>query len=87
MRQGGGPFELETNIIKKAHVYKTGDSNCDLCLTEKTCIILGHNAPSDLFVLPQGCGLLNVRDELLGHCPHKLKHKLIGRKAPEKRSS
>ena len=50
-------------------------------------IVLGHKAPSDLVVLPQGCGLLNVRDELLGHCPHKLKHKLIGRSAPAKKSS
>ena len=64
-----------------------GDSVCDLCLTEKTCIVLGHRAPLDLYILPQGCVLLNVRDEVLGHCPHKLKHKLIGRKTPEKRSS
>ena len=87
LKNAGRNYVIENKIVKKAHPHKTGDSVCDLCLTEKTCIILGHNAPSDLFVLPQGCGLLNVRDELLGHCPHKLKHKLIGRKAPEKRSS
>ena len=87
LKKAGRNYVIENRIVKKAHPHKTGDSVCDLCLTEKTCIILGHNAPSDLFVLPQGCGLLNVRDELLGHCPHKLKHKLIGRKAPEKRSS
>ena len=87
LKKAGRSYVIENRIVKKAHPHKTGDSVCDLCLTEKTCIILGHNAPSELFVLPQGCGLLNVRDELLGHCPHKLKHKLIGRKAPEKRSS
>ena len=87
LKKAGRNYVIENKIVRKAHPHKTGDSVCDLCLTEKTCIVLGHRAPSDLFVLPQGCGLLNVRDELLGHCPHKLKHKLIGRKAPKKRSS
>ena len=87
LKNAGRAYMIKNSIVKKAHPYKTGDSVCDLCLTEKTCIVLGHKAPSDLVVLPQGCGLLNVRDELLGYCPHKLKHKLIGRKAPAKKSS
>ena len=69
------------------HIRQVTGAVCDLCLTEKTCIVLGHNAPSELFMLPRGCGLLNVRDEVLGHCPHKLKHKLIGRKPRAKTSS
>ena len=87
LKKAGRSYMMKNNIVKKAHPYKTGDSVCDLCLTEKTCIVLGHKAPRELMVLPQGCGLLNVRDEVLGHCPHKLKHKLIGRKAPAKKSS
>ena len=87
LKDAGRTYQIENKIVKKAHPYKTGDSVCDLCLTEKTCIVLGHRAPLDLYILPQGCVLLNVRDEVLGHCPHKLKHKLIGRKTPEKRSS
>ena len=83
----GRNYKIKNSIVRKAHPYKTGDSVCDLCLTEKTCIVLGHKAPSDLFVLPRGCGLLNVRDEVLGHCPHKLKHKLIGRKPRAKKGS
>ena len=56
----GRNYTIKYNIVRKAHPYKMGDSVCDFCLTEKTCIILGHNAPSELFVLPRGCGLLNV---------------------------
>ena len=84
LKNAGRSYMIKNHIVKKAHPYKTGDSVCDLCLTEKTCIVLGHKAPKDFVILPQGCGLLNVRDEVLGHCPHKLKHKLIGRKAPSK---
>ena len=87
LKDAGRNYIIKNHIVRKAHVYKTGDSVCDLCLTEKTCIVLGHNAPSELFALPRGCGLLNVRDEVLGHCPHKLKHKLIGRKPRVKTSS
>ena len=87
LKDAGRNYRIKNSIVRKAHPYKTGDSVCDLCLTEKTCIVLGHKAPSELFVLPRSCGLLNVRDEVLGHCPHKLKHKLIGRKPRAKTSS
>merc|ERR1739842_266659 len=73
------PYELKTNIIKKAHVYKTGDSNCDLCLTEKMCIALNHKAPTKLFKLPHGCLLLNIRTEVTGGCNHRVDYRLIGR--------
>ena len=87
LKDAGRNYEIKNKIVRKAHPYKTGDAVCDLCLTEKTCIILGHKAPPELFVLPPGCGLLNVRDEVLGHCPHKLKYKLIGRRPRKKQSS
>ena len=81
------PYELQTYIIKKAHVYKTGDSNCDLCLTEKTCIALNFKAPEELFVLPQQCRLLNIRTEIMGGCKHKIDCRLIGRKNATNRES
>ncbi len=87
LKDAGRNYEIKNKIVRKAHPYKTGDAVCDLCLTEKTCIVLGHKAPPELFLLPSGCGLLNVRDEVLGHCPHKLKYKLIGRKPRKKQSS
>ena len=80
-------YELKTNIIKKAHVYKTGDSNCDLCLTEKTCIALNYKAPEELFVLPEQYRLLNIRTEIMGGCKHKIDCKLIGRKKATNRES
>ena len=42
LRNAGKSFDMETKLIKGAHTYKTGDSNCDLYLTEKTCIALNH---------------------------------------------
>ena len=81
------PYELKTNIIKKAHVYKTGDSNCDLCLTEKMCIALNYKAPEELFVLPEQCRLLNIRTEIMGGCKHKIDCRLIGRKNATNRES
>ena len=87
LKDAGRNYEIKNKIVRRAHPYKIGDAVCDLCLTEKTCIVLGHKAPPELFVLPPGCGLLNVRDEVLGHCPHKLKYKLIGRKPRKKQNS
>ena len=87
LKDAGKSYELRTNIIKKAHVYKTGDSNCDLCLTEKTCIALNYKAPEELFVLPEQYRLLNIRTEIMGGCKHKIDCKLIGRKKATNRES
>ena len=73
--------------VYNTYPYKTGDSNCDLCLTEKTCITLNDNAPKDLFELPPQCGLLNVRTEIMEGCQHKIIFRLIGRKNAAERDS
>jgi len=80
LKNAGKSVKVEPHIIRQAHPYKTGDSNCDLCLTEKTCIALNHNAPKDVFQLPPRCGLLNVRTEIMEGCQHKIIFRLIGRK-------
>ena len=80
LKNAGKSVKVEPHIIRRAHPYKTGDSNCDLCLTEKTCIALNHNAPKDVFQLPPRCGLLNVRTEIMEGCQHKIIFRLIGRK-------
>ena len=40
LKDAGRSYVIKNSIVRKAHVYKTGDSVCDLCLTEKTCIVL-----------------------------------------------
>ena len=80
LKNAGKTVKVEPRIIRRAHPYKTGDSNCDLCLTEKTCIALNHKAPKDVFELPPRCRLLNIRTEIMEGCQHKIKFRLIGRK-------
>ena len=80
LRKAGKPFKIQREIIREAHPYKTGDSQCDLCLTEKTCIALHNMAPMKLMTLPRGCQPLNIRTEVMNGCPHKIEYRLIGRK-------
>ena len=35
LHEAGKPFQIQTEIIRKSHPHKTGDSQCDLCLIEK----------------------------------------------------
>ena len=56
------PFQLSWSIAAKAFPYKCGTRRCDLCLSEKVCII--RSAPK---------GLLNKRTELLSKCRHRNK--------------
>ena len=43
---------------------------CDLCLTEKVKILLGHDGPEKI---PKSVILLNKRTELLQKCRHRRK--------------
>ena len=63
LKKEGKAYKIGAKIIREAQVYKVGDSNCDLCLTEKLCIALNHKAPVKLLTLPKGCELLNIRSE------------------------
>merc|ERR1719411_2420083 len=68
LRDAGKTFKIQTEILREAHPYKTGDSQCDLCLTEKTCIALHNMAPRKLMILPAGCQPLNIRTEIMNGC-------------------
>ena len=52
-------FDLKWSIKKKVQVYSAGAKYCDLCLTEKTIIMLADK---------KSC--LNIRSEILRKCPH-----------------
>ena len=60
---------IETNVTweieRKCHPYVCGSRRCDVCLTEKTIILLDNNHHS-----------LNIRSELMRKCPHGTKWKL-----------
>ena len=87
LKEAGAPYKIRTEIIQESFTYKTGDSQCDLCLTEKTCIALHDKAPKKLLELPVGCKPLNIRTEILNGCRHKIEYKLIGRKKPTNRNT
>ena len=87
LKKEGKTYQIETKIIREAQVYKVGDSNCDLCLTEKLCIALNHKAPVKLLTLPKGCGLLNIWSEEMSGCNHRIDCRLIGRRKPTQRNS
>ena len=40
--------DIKWNIIKKCSVYQPCNYNCDLCLTEKLCIIKSANNPNNI---------------------------------------
>ena len=65
---------IKWSIARKAHNYKNGDRNCDLCATEKTLIALGD---------PET--MLNKRTEIFRKCTEMNKFKLshfVGKKPP-----
>ena len=49
--------------------------DCDLCLTEKVKILLGHDGPEKI---PKSVILLNKRTELLQKCRHRRKFTYAG---------
>ena len=57
--------EISWNIKAKSGVYTAGAKYCDVCLTEKTHIMLANPKES-----------LNVRTEILNKCRHKAKFTL-----------
>ena len=58
-------YEISWSIRAKTGVYTAGAKFCDVCLTEKTHILLAE--PKDS---------LNVRSEILNTCRHKAKFTL-----------
>ena len=58
-------YDLKWRIAKLAPPYSKETNKCQLCLTEKTLILLEDPLKS-----------LNKRSELHGHCHHYAKHRL-----------
>ena len=57
-------FKIKWSILTKAYPFSLGGKRCDLCLSEKTTILLHKNKRT----------LLNQRDEILTKCRHKATH-------------
>ena len=58
-------------IVKRCFKYQSGGKKCDLCLTEKLCIMKDRDPRS-----------LNRRTELMNSCKHRWKHRLCEVSAP-----
>ena len=67
LKENSIEYNLLWNIEARAFPYSCGSKRCDLCITEKVCIIRAN-----------ANGLLNKRTELLSKCRHRNKH-LLGR--------
>ena len=65
MKENGTDYTITWSVAAKAFPYKCGTRRCDLCLTEKTCIIRANIK-----------GLLNKRTELISKCRHRNKYSL-----------
>ena len=62
LKDNGTNFNIHWSIVKRAKAYKGSTRRCNLCLTEKLCIL---SAPKDT--------LLNKRSELVSKCRHENK--------------
>ena len=56
------PFAISWSIVSKAKPYNPVAKTCNLCLMEKTCILLSEDA-----------NLLNKRSEVMNKCRHREK--------------
>ena len=65
---------IKWQIIHKCHPLKAGLPICDVCLTEKTRILLQHEGPEPK--PPDNTIFLNQRLEIYSKCRHRLKFTL-----------
>ena len=63
---------VKWNIVNKCHPLKAGMSTCDVCLTEKTRILLQHEGPEPK--PPKNTIFLNQRTEVYSKCRHRRKY-------------
>ena len=73
LKEKGFQPEIKWNILHTTRPYKAGMKSCDLCLLEKTRILLGRDGPE---ALPLSTILLNRRTEVTSKCRHRLKFTL-----------
>lgn len=67
LKENAMEYNLLWSIEARAFPYSCGTRRCDLCITEKVCILRANTN-----------GLLNKRTELLSKCRHRNKY-LLGR--------
>ena len=65
LKDTGKEYKISWNIVARTGVYTAGAKFCDVCLTEKTYIMLAEPKES-----------LNIRSEILNKCRHKSKFML-----------
>ena len=70
LKDKGLPIDIKWNILHQTKPYKAGMKSCDVCLLEKTRILLGRNGPEEL---ADNVILLNKRTEVTSKCRHRLK--------------
>jgi len=64
LKDDGKEYNIKWEIAKKATPYKCGTRYCNLCITEKTVILLAD---------PET--LLNKRSEIISCCRHRKKYR------------
>ena len=67
LKDNATDYVIRWNVASRASPYKCGTRRCDLCLSEKVCIVRSE---------PRG--LLNKRTELISKCRHRNKFLLNG---------
>lgn len=63
LKESNTDFTMKWSIARRAVPYRCGSHHCDLCLSEKACIIRAHSKE-----------LLNKRNELISKCRHRNKY-------------
>ena len=63
--------QIKWDIVNKCHPLKAGMPVCDVCLTEKTRLLLQHDGPEPK--PPRNTVFLNKRNEIYAKCRHRRK--------------
>ena len=66
-------FKIKWSIVDRAYPRAPGAKSCDLCAAERMHIAMGRRGFKRL---PEGCVLLNKRQEIMAKCRHKRRHTL-----------
>ena len=66
--------EVKWKIVNRCHQLKAGMPHCDVCLTEKTRLLLQHEGPEPK--PPPDTIFLNKRNEIFAKCRHRRKYTL-----------
>ena len=73
LRDANKKFTIKWSIIDRAYPRAVGAKSCDLCSAERMHIAMGTRGFKRL---PEGCILLNKRQEIMAKCRHKRKYTL-----------